>query len=86
MCPMELRTNEGGIASLSPITAFEVRIASNDMVVLVLQYVESVEQFDSGRPKQIQTVLSPARALEIAATLKKAASLFLGANSGCAVH
>jgi hypothetical protein len=83
---MEMQTNERGNATLCPIVGFEVRIASNDMVVLVLQYVDSIEQFDSGQRKQLQAVLPAKRALEIAATLKKAAALFLEADAEFAVH
>ena len=85
MSPMELQTNERGIAKLCPITAFEIRIASNEMVVLVIQYVETIEQFDLGQPKQLQTVLPAERAFELAATLKKAAAI-LESNSNCPIH
>lgn len=86
MSPMQLRTNERGNAKLCPITDLEVRIASNNMVILVIQYVETIEQFDSGERKQLQTVLSAKRALKLAATLKKAAARFLESNSDRAVQ
>lgn len=80
MTPLKLQTNEHGTAELCPITTFEVRLASNDMVVLVIQFVETIEQFDSGQCKQLQTVLAPNQALALAATLEKAASLYLESN------
>lgn len=83
---MELQINERGNARLCPITAFEVRIASNDMVVLVIQYVESIEQFDSGELKQLQTVLPTAQAYELAATLRRAAGLFLQSGADVSVQ
>jgi hypothetical protein len=86
MSPIKLQTREDGIASLCPITEFEVRIATNEMVVLVLQYVENIEQFDSGQWKQIQAVLSAGRARELGATLEKAAALFLKEGSYQAVQ
>lgn len=76
MTPIELQINEQGSARLSPITACEVRVATNEMVVVVIQYVESVEEFDSGHCKQLQAVLPVKRALELAASLEKAAALF----------
>jgi hypothetical protein len=81
MSPIELQTDENGSAKLCPITSFEVHIASNEMVILVIQYVETIEQFDSGQPKQLQLVLPAERAHELAATIDKAASLFLKESS-----
>lgn len=49
MSRIELQTNEDGIAKFCPVTAFDVRIATNEMVIVVIQYVETVEQFDSGQ-------------------------------------
>jgi len=81
MSPIELQTDENGSAKLCPITSFEVHIASSEMVILVIQYVETIEQFDSGQPKQLQLVLPAERAHELAATIDKAASLFLKESS-----
>jgi len=86
MTPLELQTNERGTAKLCPITSFEVRIASNEMVVLVVQFVETIEQFDLGQRKQLQTVLAAKQARALAATLEKAASLFLKSDSDLSVH
>ena len=86
MPPIELQTNERGDARLCPITACEVRLASNEMVVVVLQYVESIEQFDSGQWKQLQAVLPVKRALELAASLEKAVALFLQSDSDILIH
>ncbi len=83
MSPIELQTNGDGNAKLCPITAFEVHIASDEMVVVVIQYVETIEQFDSGQPKQLQAVLPAERAHELAASLEKAATLFLREGSSC---
>ena len=81
MSPIKLHTREDGIARLCPITEYEVRIATNEMVVMVIQYVETIEQFDSGEWKQLQVVLPAIRARELAATLEKAATLFLKESS-----
>jgi hypothetical protein len=86
MPPIELQTNEHGDARLCPITACEVRLASNEMVVVILQYVESIEQFDSAQWKQLQAVLPVKRALELAASLEKAVALFLKSDSDTLVH
>ena len=86
MSPIDLQTNEAGNARLCPITACEVRLASNEMVVVVLQYVETIEQFDSGEWKQLQAVLPVKRALELAASLEKAAALFQESASGGLIH
>ena len=86
MAPIELQNNERGNAKLCPVTDYQVRLASNGMVVLVLQYVETIEQFDSGQWKQLQTVLPATRALEIAATLRKAAKLHLHSDSAPALN
>lgn len=77
MSPTELESNELGSTLLCPIVACEVRIASNEMVALVLQYVETIEEFDSGHWRQLQAVLPAKRALQLAADLEKAATLFL---------
>jgi len=81
MSPIELQTNENGSAKLCPITAFEVHIGSNEMVIVVIQYVETIEQFDSEQPKQLQLILPAKRAHELAATIEKAATLFLRESS-----
>jgi hypothetical protein len=81
MSPIELQTNERGIAKLYPITDFQVQLASDETVVLTIRYVETIEQFDSGEWKQLQTVLPANRALELGATLKKAARLILDSDS-----
>jgi hypothetical protein len=86
MSPIELQTTEDGSAKLCPITAFEVRIASDEMVIILIQYVETIEQFDSGQPKQLQAVLPAKRAHELAASLEKAATLFLREGSSCLVQ
>lgn len=86
MPPIELQMNEHGAAKLCPITTCEVRVATNEMVVLVLRYVETIEEFDSGHWKQLQTVLPAKRALELAADLEKAAALFLESHPETLVH
>jgi hypothetical protein len=82
MTPIEMQTDTIGNAALCPITACEVRIASNEMVILVIQYVESIKDFDTGNWKQLQAVLSAGRAMQLSESLEKAASLFLSANAG----
>jgi hypothetical protein len=86
MSSIELQTNENGSAKLCPITTFEVHIATNEMVIVVFQYVETIEEFDSGQPKQLQVVLPAKRAHELAASLEKAATLFLRERSSCLVQ
>ena len=83
---MQLQMNENGNVRLCPITAFEVRIATNEMVILVLQYVETIEQFDAGQSKQLQAILPAKRAQELAAMLQKAANLVLEEGSLCLVQ
>ena len=86
MAPIELQNNERGNAKLCPITDYQVQLASNEMVILVLQYVESIEEFDAGQWQQLQTVVPAERALEIAATLKKAANLILRPESATVLN
>ena len=81
MSPIELQTNERGNLTLCPITDYQVQLASDEMVAVIVQYVETIEQFDSGERKQLQTVLSAKQALELGATLKKAAKLILESGS-----
>jgi len=83
---MKLQTNENGTAKLCPITTFEVRIATNDMVIVIIQYVETMEQFDLGQPKQLQVVLPAKRARELAATIGRAVKLFQREGSNCLVQ
>ena len=86
MSRIKLQTDGNGRAKLCPITAFELRIASNEMVIVVIQYVETVEQFDSGQPKQLQVVLPAKRAHELAATIEKAVTLCPRKGSNCLVQ
>jgi hypothetical protein len=73
---IELQTNENGVTKLCPVTAFELRLATNEMVIVLIQYAETIEQFDSGQPKQLQLVLDSKAAQELAANLGKALTLF----------
>jgi hypothetical protein len=86
MSRIKLQTNEDGIAKFCPVTDFSVRIAANEMVIVVIQYVETIEQFDSGQPKQLQVVLESRLAQELAATIGKALTLFPGEDSNCLVQ
>jgi hypothetical protein len=86
MSQIELETNENGTAKLCPITAFDVRVATNDMVIVVIQYVETIEQFDSGQPKQLQVVLPAELAHELAATIEKGVTLCPREGSSCLVQ
>jgi hypothetical protein len=81
MARIQLQTNERGNATLSPIIDFQVRLAANKQVILIMRYVETIEQFDTGQWKQLQTIVPAKRALVIAATLKKAAKLILESDS-----
>ena len=81
MSPIELQNDENGNAKLCPITDFQLRLSSNDMVILTVRYVETIEQFDAGQYKQLQTVLPAERALELAATLNRAAKIVLDSHS-----
>ena len=86
MSRIELQTNENGTARLCPITAFDVRIATNEMVIVVIQYVETIEQFDSGQPRQLQVVLPAELAHELAATIEKGVTLCPREGSNCLVQ
>jgi hypothetical protein len=46
------------------------------MVIVRIQYVETIEQFDSGQPKQLQLVLDSKAAQELAANIGRALTLF----------
>jgi hypothetical protein len=81
MSPIELKADEVGNASLCPITEFQVQLGSNEMVIITVQYVETIEQFDSGQWKHFRTIISAKRALEFGATIEKAAKLILGCDS-----
>ena len=86
MSRIKLQTNENGTAKLCPITAFDVRIATNEMVIVVFQYVETIEEFDSGQPKQLQVVLPAKLAHELAATIEKGVTLCPREGSNCLVQ
>jgi hypothetical protein len=73
---IELQTNENGVTKLCPVTAFDLQIATNEMVIVRIQYVETIEQFDSGQPKQLQLVLDSKAAQELAANIGRALTLF----------
>ncbi|HEY1580794.1 MAG TPA: hypothetical protein VGF82_27325 [Terracidiphilus sp.] len=81
MSPIRLQKDECGNVELCPITDFQVQVATNDMVILTNNYVESIEQFDAGEWKQLQTIIPATRALDLGATLKKAAKLILQSDS-----
>ena len=76
MSRIELQTNENGETKLCPISAFELRLATNQMVIVLIQYIETIEQFDSGQPKQLQLILDSDAAQELAVSIGKALTLF----------
>ncbi len=81
MSAIGLQTDERGSVRLCPVTDFTVQLATNDMVVVTLEYVESMEQFDSGVRRQLRTVMPADQALALGATLKKAARMILESSS-----
>ena len=81
MSKVELGTNERGNLKLCPMVDCQVQIASNDMVAVTIDYVQRIEEFDTGHWEQLRTVLSAQQAFELGATLKKAARLILSAGS-----
>ena len=81
MPQLKFQKNERRNLKLCPITDFQVQVATNDMVILTINYVESIEQFDAGEWKQLQTIIPATRALDLGATLKKAAKLILQSDT-----
>ena len=81
MSPLDLETDERGNLKLCAITGFKVQLATNDMVAVTIEYVESVEQFDSGERKQFRTIVAATQALALGSTLKKAGQLILESGS-----
>ena len=81
MPQLKLQKNERGNVKLCPIIEFQVQVATNDMVILTINYVESIEQFNAGEWKQLQTIIPAVRAIDLGATLKKAARLILESDT-----
>ena len=55
-------------------------------MLVVFQYVETIEQFDAEQLQQLQVVLPIERANELAATINKAVKLVPSECSNCLVQ
>jgi len=75
---IELELDESGNAITRPVTGWITMPAAGIAVVLVIQYAEKPMDIENGTCKQLQCILLPQQALELAETLTKQAKRVLG--------
>lgn len=59
------------------VTGYELRAASDTALLLTLEYVETIEQLETGGRKTFQAILTSQQALELSESLKESATLML---------
>lgn len=79
---IKLQTYPDGNIVAYPMTGFELRTAGETALLVVIEYVETPEQLESGERKTLQTTVLPQQALDFAETLKRSATLLLASDSG----
>jgi hypothetical protein len=75
---MKFETDSTGNVITKPVTGYAVVPVAGIAVLLCIQYAETPEELESGDSKQIQLVLMPQQALEIAEAVTKRAKILLG--------
>ena len=75
---IELQTDEHGEVKLCPATGYRIEPVAGVAVLLVLQYATSPAELETEKQHQLQTVLTPPIALELAEKLRTAAQHLLG--------
>jgi hypothetical protein len=71
------KDKEGNIITL-PMTGWGITDVAGMSLILTIQYVETPEQLETGERKQMQTIVTVQKALELAEALRRAASGLLG--------
>jgi hypothetical protein len=74
---IELERDENGNLITRPVTGWKTMPAAGIAVVLVIQYAEKPTDIENGTCKQLQCILLPQQALELAETLTKQAKRVL---------
>lgn len=83
---LTLQTDASGNIVTYPVTGWELRSVANMSIMVVIEYIESPEQLETGERKQLQTILSAPQALDFAETMKKAATVLLALTFQTTVH
>lgn len=82
---LELQNDNKGNVITCPMTGWGITPVTNtSSIILTIEYVETSEQLETGERKQLQTILTIAKAQELAEELKKAANIMLA--SGTQLH
>jgi hypothetical protein len=79
---IKVETDGHGNVIAYPVTDWELRNIANMSLLAVIQYVEFPDQLESGERKQLQALMNPAQALELAEALKVGATLLLTPEDG----
>lgn len=77
MSLIKLETDSSGGIFACPMTAFELRTAADFGLLVVIEYVETLKQLETGERKTLQAIVTPQQALNLAKALQRSASLIL---------
>jgi hypothetical protein len=76
MADIKLETDNSGNVITKPVTAWALRPVAEMAVLLVMRYINSPEEFETGGD-QVQFVMTPQQCLELAEVLTRQAKAVL---------
>lgn len=79
---IELQRLPNGDIVACPMTGYELRTAADVGLLLVIEYVETKQQLETGERKTLQAMMTPQQALALSESLKNSATLILTPKSG----
>jgi len=77
----ELQKDENGNVVTKPITGWSVTPVAEISILLAIEYIETLEEFENDGRHQIQFVVTPHECLNLAETLTKLGKRLLGDRS-----
>ena len=83
---IRLQKDDSGNVVTCPVTGWGISPVAGMMLLLIIQYVETPEQLENGARLQLQGMIQPPQALQLAEELKKAAKMLLEPTSGTMLH
>lgn len=69
-----------------PMTGYELRAVSDTALLIIIEYVETEQQFETGERKTLQAIVKQQQALELAETLQRSAKLILTPSNGTPIQ
>jgi hypothetical protein len=78
---IKLQTLPNGDIVACPMTGYELRTAAEVGLLLVIEYVETAQQLETGERKTLQAMMSPQQALTLAESLENSATVMLTPNA-----